>query len=446
VEVEDDGAARGFAGLCRATGQCTLLLDDQFDIVWHTPSLRDLLGWDTVAGRNGLEFIHPDDLSLVADLLARIAGQSTDGDNRPFFRPDPTDIRLLTSSGHYVSVDASMHDHSKEPDIRGFLVTCRLMNDRSDIGRSVELLGTGAPVEDVLALVARLVDKMFGGSAQSTIAWWHDDEVLTAWSPDPPAPHSTMVEAAGHAARLGIREVTTIHDLDDPILCGAGAVARQLGYTTAYIMPIVSPSGPEVMGSLLAWGYHSIEMVLYPARPVHIGLRLAALAIMDGRTKNDLRWAASHDPLTLLFNRAEFSRQLDVIGSSVALLYIDLDDFKPINDMHGHSVGDAVLVEVASRIRESAGATAVTGRLGGDEFAIAVPGLGDISVGLELAGAIIEAIRRPIRVSDITVGVGASVGVAFGLQPLIPSVLVQRADEALLEAKSSGKNTVKAAA
>ncbi len=435
-----------FAGFCRAEGQCTLLLDEQFDILWSTPSVKDLLGWDSIVGRNGLEFVHPDDLGLVVDLLARVNAESSEQSGRPSFRPDPTDIRLLDASGQYLSVDAVMHDQSKDPDVRGYLITCRMMNDRSDIGRSVELLGTGAPVEDVLALVARLVDKLFGGSAHSTIAWWHDHEVLTACSPDRPAREAAMEDAVRHAARLGIREVTTIQDLDDPILCGAGALAREMGYTTAHIMPIMSPSSPEVMGSLLAWGYHSIEMVLYPSRPVHIGLRLAALAIMDGRTKNDLRWAASHDPLTLLFNRAEFAHRLDAIGSSVALLYIDLDDFKPINDMHGHSVGDAVLVEVASRIRESAGATAVTGRLGGDEFAIAVPGLGDISVGLELADAIIEAIRRPIRLGDVTVGVGASVGVAFGVQPLIPSVLVQRADEALLQAKSSGKNTAKAAA
>ncbi|MBK5332727.1 MAG: GGDEF domain-containing protein [Ilumatobacteraceae bacterium] len=165
---------------------------------------------------------------------------------------------------------------------------------------------------------------------------------------------------------------------------------------------------------------------------------------MDGRRKGDLRWAASHDPLTLLVNRAEFARELDAMhGGDVALLYLDLDDFKPINDVHGHSVGDAVLVEVAARIRETVGTAGRAGRLGGDEFAIACPGLDDAD-GWALADRVIAAVRRPIRVGDITV-VGASIGVAMGVQPLIASILIQRADDALLQAKDAGKNTVKIA-
>jgi diguanylate cyclase (GGDEF)-like protein len=132
-------------------------------------------------------------------------------------------------------------------------------------------------------------------------------------------------------------------------------------------------------------------------------------------------------------------------GDDVALLYLDLDDFKPINDVHGHSVGDAVLVEIAARIRETVGSAGRAGRLGGDEFAIACPGLIDVVDGWALADRVIAAIRRPIRIGDITVAVGASIGVAMGVQPLIPSILIQRADEALLQAKDAGKNTVKIA-
>jgi diguanylate cyclase (GGDEF)-like protein len=184
---------------------------------------------------------------------------------------------------------------------------------------------------------------------------------------------------------------------------------------------------------------------VYP-RHLHVGLRIAALAIMDGRTKSDLRWAASHDPLTLLINRAEFSRRLEAMDDSVALLYIDLDDFKPVNDVFGHSIGDAVLVEVAARIRATIGPDNLAGRLGGDEFAVAIPGAGDIAVGLALAHRLVDVLRRPIHVNDLTVGIGASVGVASGIQPLIPSVLIHRADEALLEAKHAGRNMVKSAA
>jgi diguanylate cyclase (GGDEF)-like protein len=190
-----------------------------------------------------------------------------------------------------------------------------------------------------------------------------------------------------------------------------------------------------------------LEFALHPQVALHMGLRIAALAIMDDRGRSNLRWTASHDPLTLLINRAEFARELDAMDhETVALLYIDLDDFKPINDVHGHSVGDAVLVEVAARIRETVGIVGIVGRLGGDEFAIACAGLGHTTDGWILADRVIAAVGRPIRVGDITVAVGASIGVAVGIQPLIPSILVQRADEAMLQAKHAGKNTVKIAA
>ena len=97
-------------------------------------------------------------------------------------------------------------------------------------------------------------------------------------------------------------------------------------------------------------------------------------------------------------------------------------------------------------IRDAIGPGSVAGRLGGDEFAVAIPGAGDIAVGVELAHRLVDVLRRPIHVSDLTVGIGASVGVASGIQPLIPSVLIHRADEALLEAKHAGRNMVKSAA
>jgi len=432
--------------MCRAEGQFSLLLDAAFDVVWHTDSLKDILGYDLIIGRNGVEFVHPDDVALVLDLLVQVGKhQAVRVDPGPAFRPEPIDIRLLASSGEWVPMEVTTFDRLGDPDVRGFLIMCRVVVDRSDIARSIELLGTGASVDEVLPLIARLADRIMETDARCAVAWWHEDEVRLTWSPDGPLPDQRLAEAARMALRSGVVDAMTITDLQHPQLHGAGAVAAEFGYKMAHLIPIITPEGDEVIGCLLGWGHYPVELSLHPQLPLHIGLRIASLAIMDGRRKGDLRWAASHDPLTLLFNRAEFARALDSMrGDDVALLYLDLDDFKPINDVHGHSVGDAVLVEVAARIRETVGTAGRAGRLGGDEFAIACPGL-DATAGWELADRVIAAIRRPIRVGDITVAVGASVGVATGVHPLIPSILIQRADEALLQAKDAGKNTVKVA-
>jgi diguanylate cyclase (GGDEF)-like protein len=446
--VEDlaNRAARGLAGLCRAEGQFTLLLDAAFDIVWHTDSLTSILGHQQIVGRNGVDFLHPDDVALVLDLLVQLGEhQTVRSDPGPAFRPEPIDIRVLASSGDWVPMEVTTFDYLGDPAVRGFLIICRLIVDRSDIARSIELLGTGASVDDVLPLIARLADRIMGTDARCALAWWHDDEARLAWSPDAPMPDPRLSEAARLALRSGVIDAMTITDLRHPLLHGAGAVAAEFGYAVANLIPIIAPEGNEVIGCLLGWGHYPVELSLHPQLPLHIGLRIASLAIMDDRRKGDLRWTASHDPLTLLINRAEFARALDGMhGGDVALLYLDLDDFKPINDVHGHSVGDAVLVEVAARIRETVGVAGRAGRLGGDEFAIACPGLDDAE-GWALADRVIAAIRRPIRIGDITVAVGASIGVAMGVQPLIPSILIQRADEALLQAKDAGKNTVKIA-
>jgi len=147
--------------------------------------------------------------------------------------------------------------------------------------------------------------------------------------------------------------------------------------------------------------------------------------------------------LTGLANRSEFARRLDeVAGADLVLLYIDLDDFKPINDAYGHPVGDLVLQEIARRIADVIGPNDTVGRLGGDEFAVVCSGISDPASGREVGDRIISAIRAPLFVNGLQLTVGASVGVAVGAHPLIPAVLVRSADEALYNAKNSGKNTV----
>jgi len=105
-----------------------------------------------------------------------------------------------------------------------------------------------------------------------------------------------------------------------------------------------------------------------------------------------------------------------------------------------------VLQEVARRIERVIGPQDMVGRLGGDEFAVVCSGVSDPTTGREVGDRIIEAIRAPLSVNGLQVTVGASVGVAMGAHPLIPAVLVRSADEALYNAKNSGKNIVYCAA
>jgi diguanylate cyclase (GGDEF)-like protein len=309
---------------------------------------------------------------------------------------------------------------------------------------AIEMLGSGAHVHEVLPIIARLADRSIGGAeVRCAIAWKQDDRIVIASAADERPLDQRLADAARLVWSHNITLPIVVTDLDDPMFGGAGSVARAAGYRGAFIVPIEAPTGPEVIGAMVAWGASTVDFQAPTQSPVHVALRLAALAIADHHTKRNLRWAASHDPLTGLANRAEFARRLDeVAGDDLVLLYIDLDDFKPINDAYGHPVGDLVLQEIANRVAAVIGPNDTVGRLGGDEFAVVCSGINDPARGREVGDAIIEAIRAPLVINGLALTVGASVGVAVGARPLIPAVLVRSADEALYNAKNSGKNIV----
>jgi Amt family ammonium transporter len=164
------------------------------------------------------------------------------------------------------------------------------------------------------------------------------------------------------------------------------------------------------------------------------------------RVERELESRALHDYLTGLPNRVLFADRLrHGLDSALrregllALLYIDLDRFKPINDREGHSVGDEVLRLVASRLNASVRAGDSVARLGGDEFGIIMENLESRDEATAAATRILSAIRAPAEVEGKDLQVGASIGVAFSdVETESPEALVGQADLAMYEAKRRG--------
>lgn len=165
-----------------------------------------------------------------------------------------------------------------------------------------------------------------------------------------------------------------------------------------------------------------------------------------------LRRLAERDALTGLANRAVFEARLAALGGREggggALLLVDLDRFKPVNDGYGHAVGDACLAEMADRIRrvcaeisgETGAAAGLVARIGGDEFAILLETLPDPALPERLAGRIVAALAEPLRHAGLTLQLGASVGIARQAG-CAPAELFARADGALYAAKAASRNT-----
>jgi diguanylate cyclase (GGDEF)-like protein/PAS domain S-box-containing protein len=159
---------------------------------------------------------------------------------------------------------------------------------------------------------------------------------------------------------------------------------------------------------------------------------------------------AFHDPLTGLANRALFADRLvhaldrsRRTGEPVAVLLIDLDDFKPINDTYGHQSGDAVLVELAERLGTEVRESDTAARLGGDEFAVIVEDTTDLDALAALAARLQVALSGPVLLGPVDVcAVGVSIGVATSTPASTPDTLLRRADEALYSVKYGGKGRV----
>jgi len=156
---------------------------------------------------------------------------------------------------------------------------------------------------------------------------------------------------------------------------------------------------------------------------------------------------AAHDPLTGLPNRRRLleagSRALQerAVRGITALLLIDLNRFKEVNDTLGHTAGDEVLVEVARRLRTAAGEEGIVARLGGDEFAMFLRGLTAPAVAAHRAQALLSTLAQPIDLDGLLIGIEASVGIATAPSRGGMEELVRRADIAMYEAKRNGQRT-----
>ena len=167
------------------------------------------------------------------------------------------------------------------------------------------------------------------------------------------------------------------------------------------------------------------------------------------RQKQHLQHIAHHDVLTNLPNRLLLTRRLAFAidqaqntGQALAILYLDLDGFKPINDNYGHGAGDRVLIKVAERLTEYLRATDTVARIGGDEFVILLTGVSGIGECKLTASRLLDVVSELIMIDDQVVNLSASIGVCVynSDEAIDPDTLLRNADQAMYLAKSAGRN------
>jgi len=216
----------------------------------------------------------------------------------------------------------------------------------------------------------------------------------------------------------------------------------------------MAPDAPPAECRLLRADGESreVELLLRPLAWRGAELRILAVRDISERKEAAERIAhlAFHDALTGLPNRAVFADQLArTVGQTgesepVAVLCIDLDGFKAVNDVYGHPAGDALLIAAAQRLRSAVRGHELVARLGGDEFAVVQAGGRQPDHAGLLAGRILEALAEPFAIGVETVRISGSVGVAlFPDDAADPQSLVKNADMALYRAKAEGRGTAR---
>jgi diguanylate cyclase (GGDEF)-like protein len=230
--------------------------------------------------------------------------------------------------------------------------------------------------------------------------------------------------------------------------------AERAGLQATMAAPV--RDGSRVVGCLVVGSLHQDRAYGLAEREVlQAFAELASLAVADAGMVDALRRAvgdathrATHDPLTGLANRTRFLDRLGhtlaqrrPAGSTPAVLYVDIDDFKAINDRFGHAVGDLVLAETARRLSDSVRAGDTVARLGGDEFAVLLEQATGLTETTAAAERILLALRAPLRLGGVEVYCNASVGVAVqGDNDWSADELLRNADVAMYRAKNSGKD------
>jgi diguanylate cyclase (GGDEF)-like protein/PAS domain S-box-containing protein len=454
-----------------------VVVDEHFQLTYANLAARAFLGSDKIAtaadrGSMSLDVVHPDDVQYVAERFAEIA-RDDNGEGT---------LRMRVHEGDgWRPVEAVLTNRRDVPGINGVVVCFRNLTQEERLRSNLEIqlqldlhnralrselqerqrflsrlvriqssISRRAPLDDVLVAIVegtaqllgdvvvclRLRDPHDPGRLVLVASHGiHDDELhrLSA---------SSDVGIGGQAYRENRSVVVENYaDLQNPI-----PAFVEHGLRAAMAVPVRSDGvavGSLSIGTLWSETYSDTEREMLEILAEHAGI-----ALLDADSRESVRLALM-DSLTGLPNRRLF---LDRLTQGIelcqrkrhplAVLFIDLDGFKAINDGRGHAAGDQVLKEIAKRIETTIDGADSAARIGGDEFVVMLEDC-DLSRAATTADAIATAIRAPLRFGRRSFYVGATIGVAMvDGQQVDADAMVRHADIAMYRGKREGRNKV----
>ena len=374
-------------------------------ISWTSPSIEGVLGYtpEELIGADPLILIHPDDIPRMHEASARAveAGE-----------PTLVEYRALAKDGTFRLFEAITTDLRDDPNVRGFVTNARDISDRRVAERQAEQL------RNVLELSIEVVVLSEAGGR---IVWANQRarEILG----------TVALHHVGELSSIEARE--KLRDVVMPFV-------RRHGVWTGELT-LRSSAGDEIPVIATVQGHREQGEIVLVSTIAHDITELKA-------DQHRLEYEATHDPLTALPNRAMLQEVGEPAigraarrGTTTAVLFLDLDRFKTVNDTLGHDAGDRVLVELARRLRVGVRTGDLVARLGGDEFCVLCEGVESTEEILDLGQRLCDVVSIPMKILGRDVQISTSIGVALddaGQTTL--GNLLRNADIALYRSKRGG--------
>ena len=408
-EIEDEtplGAAPRFATVCKTELSIVAKIDD---------ATSQILGWsaEEMQGQRWLEFVHPDDHPLAIDNWIHMLA-----------RPGPARRvrqRLRGKDGSWTWFEVT--NHNLLDDKANECVVCEMVDISDEMAAHEQVRARGQLLDQLAAAVPV---GLFQIDADGRVVY-ANDRLREIFATDP--------------AKTIEDQLTSVVADDRPALDEAIASVLESGVPADLEVAVRLSGDPSL-------GYCTIALRALTHENGTVSGAIACVAdVTDStRMREELRHRATVDELTGCLNRAAIMRALEEhIASGQrraerAVLFVDLDDFKQVNDEHGHAIGDELLRRVADRLRAAVREGDLVGRIGGDEFLVLCPEIGGRDPAIGLAERIAGLLRADVSLS--AGGHQASIGVAWSTGEVIAAeTLVARADRAMYVSKRERTGT-----
>jgi diguanylate cyclase (GGDEF)-like protein/PAS domain S-box-containing protein len=398
--------SRGLLDLAFWLPDAVVVVDASARLIWANDAAERMFGVDAtrLSGADAFEFIHPDDKAVAAASLASIQGKTVG---------TPIELRVRAAEGWRLVeiVGANLLDRAA---VQGLVLCLRDLTERrrwevatDEVGKFRSLVHNAASVIMLLDPAGRIESV----SAAITRVLGHDQELVEG---RPLVELAVAADRGALAAALS-RAIDAPSWNRSPTVVEVELLRRGGNETVPFELSIVNLLDDPTVEGLVVSGHDITQLRV---------------------TREALEELTTYDPLTGLANRSTLRTHLEqrLSNPTTAVVFLDLDGFRPINDRFGQAIGDEILRLLAARLASSVRRGDVVGRYGGDEFVV-VAAINDPDELKVLATRLAEAIQQPIELPQGTFRLSASVGLAHPGPGDTAASLLGRADTAMFIAK-----------